>query len=292
MNLSEAIDAYLKFERYVRDVAESSAGLYRWHLDDFARRGGASRGLAEAARAVEPYLVRLGERGVAPSTLVKAKTVLRSFGRWAVERGHVPSWPLIYSKIRGARRSPQIWLTREEVAELLAAAGRRPDHGARDRALLATLYYCGLRVAEACRLRLEDLDAKAGTLRVQGKGGKISWVPMPHRLQLILGAYVAVRPEAELLFPSLARFSRRPGQLDCWRVNKIMREAARAAGISKHVSSHALRRSAAQHMRRDLDEAAPLEDVQAFLRHAQITTTMIYLEERRLEAVRPWAEKL
>lgn len=290
MKISEAGVEWLDFLRYVRRVGRSSLVTYAQHLRRFQAFARDAQ-LEAAAAKVEPFLVALGRKGVADSTFAVAFFVVRSFYRWASERGHCVSCPLRHSKLPKVRHVRRSWLNAGQVEQLLRAAGRRGGmHLERDCAMLALLFYAALRNSEATGARLEDLDLEAKLLRVYGKGDQIFVVPLGERVVGILRAWLRVRPAGtDWLFPSGARHSTRGGRLDAVRVAKIVREVRALAGLEL-VTPHTLRRSAANIMRRE--KGAPLEVVRDLLRHAQLTTTQGYLEERGLDGLRPWADQL
>lgn len=290
MNLSTAATDWLDFLRFVRRLSPSSMRTYAGHLRRFGAWAGAAD-LEAAAAKVEPYLVALGRRGMADNTFAITFTVLRGFYRWSSERGLCTSSPLRWSKMPKVRKVRRSWLNSGQVDQLLRAGAMRGGmHIERDTALLALIFYAALRNGEATGARLEDLDMEGKLLRVYGKGGQIFMVPLGARILEILRAWLAVRPEGTpWLFPSRAHHAVRGGQLDTVRVGKIVREVRALAGLER-VTAHTLRRSAATILRRE--KKAPLEVVQDMLRHSLMSTTMVYIEERGLDGLRPWAEKL
>lgn len=290
MLLTKAADDWMDFTRFVRRVSASSTYTYGRHLLRFRRYAGDLE-LEDAARKVEPYLVVLGRKGVADNTFAVSFFVLRSFFLWAHERGLCSSSPLRWSKMPKIRNVRRSWLNSAQVDQLLNAAAQRGGmHLSRDCALLAIMFYGALRNSEAIGARLEDLDLEARLLRIYGKGGQLAVVPLGARAVEILRAWLRVRPQGTpWLFPSGARHATRGGKLDTSRVGKIVREVRLLAGLER-VTAHTLRRSAANILRRE--KKAPLEVVRDLLRHRDLTTTQVYLEERGLEGLRPWSDKL
>jgi site-specific recombinase XerD len=279
MNTRDARLAFLDFSRLARGLAPSSARLYEHILRRFELSVGENASLDAAAARAEAFLAQLGRRGVGDHARRKAFEVLRLFYRWACERGHARENPLRDARAPIVHARPRTFLRRGEVGLLLHAvriSGRM--HAARDHALLATLFYAGLRVGEALRLRLDQLDLDQGELHVLGKGGKVRRVPVHRELARILRAWLRQRPEASaLLFPSAPAGHARTGQLDNSRVELVLREVyAPAAGLAGRVTPHTLRRTFATELRR---RNVPLEHVQRLLGHADIRTTMVYLAE-------------
>lgn len=198
---------------------------------------------------------------------------------WSSCRQHLHAARFFYEQVLGregvefavplpkrTRRIPEL-LTRAEVARLLAACGN-PKH----RMLLATAYGCGLRVSEVVGLRVRDIDGERHLLRVaQGKGGKDRLVPISATLLQRLRAYWRdYRPQGWLF-----THGSRPGQaLSISTCQKVFGRAKAKAGIEKIGGIHALRHAYATHQ---LEGGLPLPDLQHYLGHGSLRTTMGYL---------------
>jgi site-specific recombinase XerD len=174
------------------------------------------------------------------------------------------------------QRLPEI-LSREEVARLIAAPPN-PKH----RLLLATIYAAGLRVSEAVRLRVADLDRTRMTLRVeQGKGRKDRVVPLSRKLLGQFEAYWRAEP------PRLWLFANRTGtaHVDITVAQKVFMLAKLRTGISKRGGIHGLRHAFATHL---IESGADVPTVQRLLGHRSVSTTMRYfhLSQARLAAIR------
>jgi integrase/recombinase XerD len=229
-------------------------------------------GAAEGARGGAD---KGGKGPLSARSAARHVSALRTFFRFLVREGIVPSNPL--SEVRAPRigRPLPKYLTPTEVERLLAAPPRTDPVSLRDRTLLLLLYATGLRATEAVSLRLEQLDFSVGFLRVLGKGGKERVVPVARPALDELNLYLRdSRPSllnkrvSNLLFPG--RSGRPLTRQTLW--NRI-RHWARAAGIEGHLSPHTLRHSFAGHL---LAGGADLRAVQAMLGHADIATTQIY----------------
>ncbi len=163
-----------------------------------------------------------------------------------------------------------------EIDAMLAAIDHSTPEGVRNRAILETLYATGIRVSELCAVRLDDLFAEIGVLRVVGKGDKERLVPIgPSALHHIALYREGVRKH---LVPktghdSVLFLSRRGEQLSREMVFRVVQSLARRAGIERPVSPHTLRHSFATHL---IEGGADLKAVQDMLGHESITTTEIY----------------
>ena len=166
---------------------------------------------------------------------------------------------------RQPARLPEI-LSRDEVARVIAAG-----HTRKQRALLTVAYATGVRVNELVHLKLTDLDAARGMIRVeQGKGAKDRYTLLSPRLRDELGAYQTLYQPHGWLFP--ARGGQHP--MDTSTVGKAYGDAKRRAGITKWGGIHALRHAFATHL---LEMGVDLATIQRLLGHRSIQTTMRYL---------------
>jgi site-specific recombinase XerD len=167
-------------------------------------------------------------------------------------------------------------LTGNEVELLMRQCSRRAPTGIRNRALIAVLWRCGLRIGEARGLAVKDFDPDSGTLVVQrGKGGKRRVVGVDAGTVALLGRWLELRRKRGLpsgrapLFCSLAG-----GPLDLSYVRHMLPRLARKAGIERRVHSHGLRHAFAVDLVRG---GAPLYVVRDALGHASVATTQVYL---------------
>ena len=169
----------------------------------------------------------------------------------------------------------------EEIDELIAAIDLSKAEGERNRAILETLYGCGLRVSELTNLRISDLYFDEGFIKVTGKGDKQRFVPISdYNVKYIniykdeVRSHQDAKPEAsDTLF-----LNRRGGQLTRAMIFTIIRQLAEKANIKKKISPHTFRHSFATHL---LENGADLRAIQQMLGHESITTTEIYMHVDR-----------
>jgi integrase/recombinase XerD len=177
------------------------------------------------------------------------------------------------------RRLPTV-LSREEVSRLINAAGTLFR-----RTLLMTLYGTGMRRAELAHLKVSDIDSQRMIIRVvAGKGGKDRDLPLSPALLEILREYWRWRKPRLYLFPTRTARRRLDQPISDKTVWIACSEAARRAGISKHVTPHTLRHSWATHL---LEAGTDLRTIQVLLGHGDLETTAQYLHlsQRHLQAV-------
>jgi integrase/recombinase XerD len=218
---------------------------------------------------------REGKSAVAPATLQRKIACLRSFYRH-LRRDQIldrdPTADLRSPRSRA--RLPQV-LSRDEVNSLLAQPRGRGRAALRDRALLETMYACGLRASEAIGLELANLDLDAGVLRTEGKGSKERLVPIGRKAIETLRDYLMEgRPQlVGLRDEPLVFVNLRGTGLSRQGLYKIVQRHARGAGLEHRMSPHTLRHTFATHL---LAGGCDLRSLQEMLGHADIGTTQIY----------------
>jgi integrase len=166
-------------------------------------------------------------------------------------------------------------LTHEQVLAILARV-----RTVRHRACLSLIYACGLRLGEACRIKVTDIDRVRGLLHVRaGKGAKDRYVPLPEPILPLLEACWRTHRNPVWLFPLVGRGGRgRLGQVTdrhvpLSTVQQAFRKAYRESGITKQVSVHSLRHAYATHL---LEAGVSMRQIQEWLGHSSATTTAIY----------------
>lgn len=174
------------------------------------------------------------------------------------------------------RKIPEV-LYYEEIQSMIATIDLSHPHGVRNRAMLETLYACGLRVSELTDLRLSNLSLDIGYIKVLGKGNKERIVPIGEEAVKHIGLYIeGVRRRMMNIDSEHSNFlflNRRGKQLSRIMVFMIVKECAQLAGIEKNVSPHTFRHSFATHL---IEGGANLRAVQDMLGHESILTTEIY----------------
>ena len=282
--------AYLELER---GLSRNTLEAYRSDLQQYGefldRRGrhALRAGPVDLAAFVSELAEgREGKRPVAPATLQRKVACLRSFYRHLRREQLLEHDPTV--ELRGPRRSARLpnVLSRDQVQALLAQPRGSSPAALRDRALLETMYACGLRASEAISLELSELDLEAGMLRARGKGSKERLVPVGSKAIDTLEAYLArSRPKLVGLREEPHVFvNLRGGGLSRQGLYKIVQRHARSAGLDKQMSPHTLRHTFATHL---LAGGCDLRSLQEMLGHADIGTTQMYthLSAERLRDV-------
>ena len=258
------------------NYAQNTVRAYIHAVEDFAKyfRRSPGRLGPEHIREYQVHLFR--NRKLSPGTIEGRTAALRFLFVKTLRRRYLPDH-IPFPKRQ--RRLPTV-LSQEEVARLIASA-----QNLMHRTMLMTLYATGLRRAELCHLKVSDIDSERMMIHVrQGKGGRDRDVLLTPKLLQTLREYWRWMKPRTYLFP---------GTVNNWRADvpiteKIVwtavAEAAKHAGITKHVSPHTLRHSFATHM---LEAGADLRTIQILLGHAKIGDTALYLHlsRRHLQAV-------
>jgi integrase/recombinase XerC len=231
---------------------------------------------AVEADEVRQFLTFLKERDYSKSTTARKLATLRSFYKFCLKRSYVTSNPL--STIRTPKQEKRLpkFMEEEEVKKLLEAPDVNSLLGARDRAMLETMYSTGVRVSELVDMNVADIDFVGEVLHIRGKGKKARVTPIAPTALAWIRRYMEMRradPRAAS-FNQEAVFVNKHGQrLSTRSVRRKMDKYLAQVGLDPAISPHTLRHSFATHM---LNRGADLRAVQKLLGHQSLSTTQIY----------------
>jgi integrase/recombinase XerD len=282
-SLDVAIQQFLDHSRVERELTPATVEAYGRDLARFAHFvAGRNVAAADTVRAIDvlDFMVHLTENKMSARSQARRLIALRQLFKFLKAERIVAVDPTEDIDLpRFGRKLPD-FLSVEEVDRLLAAPDRQQPRGARDAAMLETLYATGLRVSELVKLRLRDVNLDAGYLMTLGKGRKERLVPVGEAAIASVRAYIEgarathtrARTVDALFVTHHGRAMTRQG---FW---KLLGRYAVAAGIRKRISPHKLRHSFATHL---VERGADLRAVQAMLGHADIGTTEIYTHVSR-----------
>jgi integrase/recombinase XerC len=309
---------YLKFEKrfsdhtakcYGADLSQfgefltgtSGQGPPSGEPDSISPEGGTATAVATLAQtridqllltaetgAVRGYLTFLNDKQYSKATIARKLATLRSFYKFLIKRGHINSNPV--AAVRTPRQEKKLpkFLEYEDVKRLLETPPVDTWLGARDRAILETLYSTGMRVSELVALNMDDVDFLSEVVHVRGKGKKERISPISSSALQVIQHYMEFRnrrAQSNPNFDSRVLFVNKHGRrLSTRSVRRKMDKYLKMAGLDPSISPHTLRHSFATHM---LNNGADLRSVQELLGHQSVSTTQVYthLTTRRLKEV-------
>ncbi|MBQ9458190.1 MAG: tyrosine recombinase [Bacilli bacterium] len=293
MNLNEAIAKYLRVLAVEKGLSEDTIDSYRSDLALFCRTFPEKQDTEDCyAYDLTEFAIAQDNASMAASTVARRLSALYRFFRFLSDEGLMEAPPDHPSRPKLPKRLP-VALSFEEVEALLDQPDTDNESGARDKAMLETMYACGLRVSELVSLRLSDVNAKARIVLIRhGKGAKQRSIPISsfalEYLQDYIQGFRAENPGKKSAEIFLNRQGTPVSRMYFWRQVK---KYAEMAGIDKDVSPHTLRHCFATHL---LEQGAELRVVQEMLGHTHLSTTQIYthVSSRRIaEAYEAYAKR-
>lgn len=225
---------------------------------------------------LEQFLAMLYDLGMSASSQARILSGLRSFFQYLQLEQTITQAPTEWLEGPKLKRKLPDVLTVEEINQIISTLDlSRPDH-VRNKAMIETLYSCGLRVSELINLKISCLYESAGIVRVTGKGNKERLVPIGSEALNSIAVYREyIRPGMlkSAKYEDFLFLNKFGAPLSRIMVFNFIKETARKAGIQKHISPHVFRHSFATHL---IEGGADLRAVQMMLGHSSITTTEIY----------------
>jgi len=270
---------YLGYLRVERGLAENTAAAYASDVDKLIGYLDEQRIAVEKATTddLDHFVAALHDLGIGPRSVARIISGIKSFYKYMRLEGFTDHNPtqLLDSPQLG-RHLPEV-LTLDEIDRMEACIDMSTPEGIRNRAIIETMYGCGLRVSELVGLQMSLVYAEEEFIVVRGKGDKQRLVPISqvalqlieHYVRQVRQTLVVRRGCEDILF-----LNRRGGQLSRQMVFIVIKELCEMAGINKRVSPHTLRHSFATHL---LEGGANLRAIQQMLGHESITTTEVYV---------------
>ena len=225
---------------------------------------------------LEKFIEWIHELGLTASSQARIISGLRSFYKYCLLEQITVIDPTVLMEAPKLKRTLPDILAFEEIERIIAAIDLSKPEGGRNKAILETMYSCGLRVSETVNLKISCLYLDVGFIKVIGKGDKERLVPIGSDAIKFINIYKnsirthipIVAGEEDILF-----LNRRGHRLSRVMIFLILKELVRIAGIKKNISPHTFRHSFATHL---VEGGADLRAVQEMLGHESITTTEIY----------------
>ncbi len=269
--------AYLQLEK---SLSRNSIEAYQRDLDKLTQYIQLTGVLQNPSDITLPYLQEfirwVAELGMSDSSQSRMISGLRSFYAYCLTEKIVATDPTELLEAPKLRRSLPDVLSFEEIESMIAQIDLSKPEGGRNRAILETLYSCGLRVSELVNLRRSHLYLDIGFVRVVGKGDKERLIPIGKEAIRYIQIYLQdLRVHLPVIpgFEDILFLNRRGRKLTRVMIFYIIRDLAKLADIKKQISPHTLRHSFATHL---VEGGADLRAVQEMLGHESITTTEIY----------------
>jgi integrase/recombinase XerC len=244
--------------------------------------------LSAETDAVRAYLALLNDKQYSKATIARKLATLRSFYKFLVKRNRLGSNPVAVVRTPKQEKKLPKFLEYEDVKKLLETPPLNNWLGARDRAILETLYSTGIRVSELVALNMDDIDFLGEVIHIRGKGKKERIAPISSSALQVIQHYIEFRnkrAQSNSNFDSKVLFVNKHGRrLSTRSVRRKMDKYLKMAGLDPTISPHTLRHSFATHM---LNNGADLRSVQELLGHQSLSTTQVYthLTTKKLKEV-------
>ncbi|PWD98704.1 site-specific tyrosine recombinase XerD [Marinilabilia rubra] len=280
MNWEQEIEGFKNYLKVEKGLSDNSIHAYITDLVKLVQF------LKDNGYDVGPEKVKLdhlkemiqwvNDKGISPRTQARIISGIKSFYKYLLIEEKVDRDPTaLLETPKVGRKLPEI-LSVEEIDTIINAVDTKKPEGQRNKAILETLYSCGLRVSELIDLKISNLFFESGFVKIEGKGSKERLVPISTKaikeINLYLSEYrrnLRIHPEHEdILF-----LNRRGKKLSRVMIFTIIKNITKKLGLEKNISPHTFRHSFATHL---IDGGANLRAVQEMLGHESIITTEIY----------------
>lgn len=270
--------AYLQLERSMSDNTVAAYLHDVEMLGEYIFSQYSSTGIAAIElKHLQSFLAHINELELTANTQARVISGIKAFFRYLLLEEAIKEDPTMLLEAPKLKRALPTHLAIEEIEQLFAAIDHSKPEGQRNRAMLETMYSCGLRVSELTGLLMSNMYLDVGFVRVVGKGNKERLVPIGGEAVKHIKLYkehvrvhlpVIKKGSEDVLF-----LNRRGGQLSRVMVFMILKDLVAKSGIRKNIHPHTLRHSFATHL---VEAGADLRAVQEMLGHKSITTTEIY----------------
>jgi len=267
------IDKFINYLKIERDVSGHTITNYKIDLKVFLLFLGEAGIDSVDHLALRRFLAELRGKNYAKRTIARKLASLRSFFKFLYREGHIKSNPITaISSPKLDKKLPK-FLDVGKVTKLILSPDVKTPSGLRDRAILETLYSCGIRVSELVGLDMEDVDFISGVIKVLGKGRKERMVPIGDMAISSIRKYTEGRRDESAKGRRAVFLNSRGGRLTDRSVRRVVDKHIHACSAGEKISPHSLRHSFATHL---LDRGADLRSVQELLGHMNLSTTQIY----------------
>ena len=225
---------------------------------------------------LQQFIKWVGELGMTASSQARTISGIKGFYKYCLIENIVTIDPTALLEAPKLKRSLPDVLSFDEIEKIIGEIDQSKPEGGRNKAILETMYSCGLRVTEVVNLQISCLYLDVGFIRVTGKGNKERLVPIGSDAVKYIKLYknnIRVHVSIKKGFEDILFLNKRGGQLSRIMIFYIIKDLTKKAGITKNISPHTFRHSFATHL---VEGGADLRAVQEMLGHESITTTEMY----------------
>lgn len=289
MNWQQAIKDYQNYLRIERGLSQNSISNYSLDLQKLAgyleEHSIVENPVVIKRDTVQQFIYDIAKK-VNPRTQARIISGLKGFFNYLVFEDYREDNPMDLIETPKIGRKLPDTLSEEEINSLISAIDLSKPEGERNRAILETLYGCGLRVSELINLKLSDLYFAEDFIKVTGKGNKQRFVPISDVNQKYINIYwkqVRVHLPIQQEHEDYVFLNRRGKQLTRAMIFTIVKRLAEKVGLKKNISPHTFRHSFATHL---LENGADLRAIQQMLGHESITTTEVYVHVNRTHLIK------
>ena len=280
MNWSEYIKSYQSYLRIERGLSKNTIDNYSFDIERlcfFLESNNISVSPIKISEETIQQFVYSISKEVNPRSQARIISGLKSFFSYLIFEDYRQDNPMeLIETPKTGRKLPDT-LSVQEIDSLISSIDLATNEGERNRAILETLYGCGLRVSELVSLKISDLFFEEGFIKITGKGNKQRFVPIGNLTQKYIQIYRDYKRRDLKIkkgYEDTLFLNRRGGQLTRAMIFTIIKELATKIELKKSISPHTLRHSFATHL---LENGADLRSIQLMLGHESITTTEIYV---------------
>ncbi len=269
--------SYLQLEKSLSDNSVQAYGRDIELLTQFLQEASAMKNPADVTlKDLQAFLKQITELGMTASSQARIISGLRAFYKYCQLEDISTTDPTLLLEAPKLKRSLPDVLSFDEIENIIAQVDVSKPEGGRNKAIVETMYSCGLRVSEVVNLKISQLYLDVGFIRVIGKGDKERLVPIGSSASKYISIYkndIRVHADVKKGSEDILFLNNRGGQLSRVMIFYVIKDLVAKAGIKKIVSPHTFRHSFATHL---VEGGADLRAVQEMLGHSSITTTEIY----------------
>ncbi|KAA3635868.1 MAG: tyrosine recombinase XerD [Calditrichaeota bacterium] len=272
--ITNYLQDYLQYLKLERGLSANSLSSYKNDIEKFFLVVEVKKPQDVDLKIISLFFDQMQKASMKPATIARKISTLKRFFSYLVEQNHLRS--NIFDSVSAPKivRYHPSYLSPAEIDRIINVIDLSTANGKRNRAIVETLYGCGLRISELINLEERQIEFEAQFVKVVGKGNKQRLVPLGKCASDAINSYMLEKEKngkfknSKVLF--LNRFGKKFSRVGIW---KILRSIIALAGIVKVVTPHTFRHSFATHL---LEGGADLRIVQEMLGHADISTTQIY----------------